>query len=123
MSDQANVPCNGCTLCCRNDVIMLHPELGDRPKDFLTVPYANQLTGEPGLMLAKKANGDCIYLGESGCTIHGRAPLICRKFDCGKAFKALPLKQRDLYVKAGLIGKDVLDRGREITKLRARGLA
>lgn len=26
--------------------------------------------------------GNCVYLGEGGCTIHDRAPVICRVFDC-----------------------------------------
>ncbi len=33
-------------------------------------------------MLRKKANGDCFYLGEKGCTIWDKAPGVCKAFDC-----------------------------------------
>jgi Fe-S-cluster containining protein len=39
-------------------------------------------------MLAHKANGDCIYLEEKGCSIHGRAPYMCRTMDC----RTIPLR-------------------------------
>lgn len=71
------VPCNGCTLCCQGDAIRLTEV--DNPKNYITElhPYV------PGaLMLAHKPNGDCIYLVESGCSIHDRAPSLCRSADC-----------------------------------------
>jgi len=71
------VPCNGCTLCCQGDAIRLTEE--DKAEDYLTEthPYI------PGaLMLAHKPNGDCIYLAETGCGIHDRAPSLCRSADC-----------------------------------------
>jgi len=37
----------------------------------------------PGaLMLAHTPDGDCVYLGEAGCTIHDHAPALCRAADC-----------------------------------------
>ena len=71
------VPCDGCTRCCRGDAIRLLP--GDDANEYITEPhdhYAGQL------MLAHKADGDCIYLGSAGCTIHDRRPLMCREMDC-----------------------------------------
>ena len=71
------VPCNGCTLCCQGDAIRLTEE--DNPKDYITEPHPYI----PGaLMLAHKENGDCIYLAETGCSIHDRAPSLCRSADC-----------------------------------------
>jgi hypothetical protein len=71
------VPCNGCTLCCQGDAIRLTEE--DNPAEYLTEPHPYI----PGvLMLAHKPNGDCIYLDESGCSIHDRAPSLCRSADC-----------------------------------------
>lgn len=71
------VPCNGCTLCCQGDAIRLLPE--DRAEEYETVPHPRV----PGaLMLAHKPNGDCVYLDENGCSIHGRAPSLCRSADC-----------------------------------------
>ncbi|HSW54728.1 MAG TPA: YkgJ family cysteine cluster protein [Ignavibacteriaceae bacterium] len=71
------VPCNGCTLCCQCDAIRLTEE--DNPADYLTEQHPYILDA---LMLAHKPNGDCIYLVESGCSIHERAPSLCKSADC-----------------------------------------
>ena len=73
----ASVPCNGCTLCCHGDAIRLLP--GDDPRLYKTVAhdrFADQL------MLDHKPNGDCVYLGDGGCTIQDTKPLMCREMDC-----------------------------------------
>ena len=71
------VPCNGCTLCRQGDAIRLEPE--DRAADYKTEPHPYI----PGaLMLAHKPNGECVYLDENGCSIHNRAPSLCRTADC-----------------------------------------
>ena len=71
------IPCNGCTLCCQGDAIRLTEE--DNPGDYLTEPHPYI----PGaLMLLHKPNGDCIYLNETGCSIHDHAPSLCRSADC-----------------------------------------
>jgi uncharacterized protein len=71
------VPCNGCTLCCQGDAIRLTEE--DNPEEYLTEPHS-YISG--ALMLAHNPNGDCIYLVENGCSIHERAPALCRSADC-----------------------------------------
>jgi uncharacterized protein len=71
------VPCNVCRLCCQGDAVRLEQE--DLDIDYQTEPHAFL----PGaLMLAHKANGECMYLGEHGCTIHDHAPSLCRIADC-----------------------------------------
>jgi hypothetical protein len=51
----------------------------DNPDEYLTEPHPYI----PGaLMLAHKPNGDCIYLVESGCSIHDHAPSLCKSADC-----------------------------------------
>jgi len=43
-------------------------------------------------------NGDCVYLGADGCTIHGRQPAVCKAFDCRVFFRklyGLPMEKRD----------------------------
>lgn len=97
--DVGNVPCNGCTLCCKNfDILRLLPE--DNPDDYMTEPHPYR-GGE--LMLAHKENGDCVYLGTDGCTIHNRRPRMCREMDCrllahkvgytkARKLKGLPLR-------------------------------
>lgn len=61
---------------------MLHPEGGDDPSKYQTIEVQNPITGKMGLAIAHKPNGDCIYLGDEGCSIHDTAPLICQEFDC-----------------------------------------
>jgi Fe-S-cluster containining protein len=64
-------------LCCQGDAIRLEPE--DVPGDYETEPHPSI----PGaLMLAHKANGDCVYLEHYRCSIHDRAPSLCRTADC-----------------------------------------
>ena len=77
MADRNAVPCNGCRACCRREQVGLSPERGDDPLQYCTVPY-----GDGERMLAHRDNGDYVYLGDDGCTIHDRAPWACRMFDC-----------------------------------------
>ena len=82
------VPCNGCTACCRRELVPLLPEHGDDPGTFETQTIGT----EPFLAVAE--NGDCVYLGPEGCTIHARAPAVCRAFDCRRFFLSLTRVQR-----------------------------
>lgn len=107
----SDVPCNGCTACCRHDRIVLHPERGDRVWDYL-FELADGLTP----VLKRHPDGSCIYLTETGCSIHGRAPIDCREFDCRVAWRDYmsiprPIRrrlQRD-FDRMGLFSKDVRD--------------
>ena len=94
-----SVPCNGCTACCQNDLIMLHPEMGDDPARYPggLMRATNPITGESGLALRHKEGGGCWYVGPNGCTIHDRAPAVCKEFDCRrllKQFMSLPRPER-----------------------------
>lgn len=109
---QANVPCNGCTACCRNDAIVLLPEMGDDQAAYRTFPATNPITGRPCRMLAKKPDGACVYLGRAGCTIHGRAPAICREFDCRSFYRAFSRPERRRLVKDGHCDAAVFAAGR-----------
>lgn len=118
--DRTPVPCNGCTLCCEHDLILLHPDLGDDPALYETMAVTHPLTGEPALALKLESGtaGRCRYLGADGCTIHDHAPAICRVFDCRAAARQLlatySRTQRRRMAKAGLISKAVLRRGLEL---------
>lgn len=68
----------------------------------------------PYLILNRHANGDCVYLGANGCTIHDRAPYVCRLFDCRDVFKRSDRQGRRLAVKAGDMSQEIFDRGREL---------
>lgn len=76
-ANESAVPCNGCTRCCQGDAVRLLP--GDDWRLYKTVPH-EWMKGE--LMLDHKATGECIYLGDAGCTIHEQKPRMCREMDC-----------------------------------------
>jgi Fe-S-cluster containining protein len=100
------VPCNGCTLCCQKDAIMLFPE--DIASDYITEPHPYI----PGaLMLAHKPDGACIYLSEIGCTIHDKAPSLCRIADCRNLAIRLDFESARKLHLLGNINFKVWDKG------------
>ena len=89
------VPCNGCTACCRGRAIRpLYPERGDVVED-----YEHQRV-DGILALAWSEDGDCIYVGPEGCTIHDHRPALCRGYDCRVEYLSLTRQQRRADVKA-----------------------
>lgn len=103
---QTDVPCNGCTRCCEGDAVRLLP--GDDFGAYQTEPHP-WLPGER--MLAHKDNGDCIYLGEAGCTIHERRPQMCREMDCRLIAASMSGRQAH---RAGI--HSIYRRGRELLR-------
>lgn len=71
------VPCDGCgARCCRLNRIELLPGVDD-PAQYRTT------ASRGALVLERRADGACGYLGEDDrCTIHDRAPMMCRTYDC-----------------------------------------
>lgn len=109
------VPCNGCTLCCRGDAISIHPELGDDASQYQTVPHCIPSMADKGVrMLAHKPDRSCIYLTATGCSIHGRAPALCREFDCRGLVKRLGYTKARKAVKKGLLSAGIVRRGMEL---------
>jgi Fe-S-cluster containining protein len=106
------VPCNGCTLCCRRDMIVLLPEDGDDVDSYkheiMSVPGAGDIA-----IIKKGADGNCIYLGADGCTIHDRAPVICRAFDCRDLYRTKTRQERRRLIAMGIASKEVFDAGRD----------
>jgi Fe-S-cluster containining protein len=72
-----SVPCEGCgARCCRVNRIELLPGLDD-PAQYRTTESRG------ALVLDRRADGACWYLDENDrCTIHDRAPMMCRTYDC-----------------------------------------
>ena len=102
MNVTVKVPCAGCTHCCQNELLLLHPKMGDDAASYETKVVRHPFTGEVARALKNKPNGDCWYLGETGCTIHGRHPAICREFDCRRmylAFVEMPKSERKSRLK------------------------
>jgi Fe-S-cluster containining protein len=65
------------------------------------------------LKLGHRENGDCAYLGESGCTIHENRPTVCRQFDCRTMFLSMTRAERRAWIKSGNMSKEVFQAGRE----------
>ena len=103
----ANVPCNGCTACCRNQVVVLFPEHGD---DLTILSRHIDLGGAVILMDAE--NGDCIYLENGKCSVYEHRPAMCRAFDCRDMFRSLSRAQRRRMVRDGTGSEEIFDAGR-----------
>lgn len=105
------VPCNGCRVCCQRELVVLFPEKGDDPARLEHVALPS-LFG-PILVLKQKDNGDCVYLGADGCTIHDRAPAVCRAFDCRAYFLSMNRHERRLHEKRSAHKVAVFHAGRQ----------
>lgn len=103
----ADVPCNGCTRCCHGDAIRILP--GEDAGQWRTVPHERWPSQR---MLDHKPDGDCIYLGDRGCTIHATKPRMCKEMDCRRIAMAITFTQ------ARKLGNvvNVWRRGRELLK-------
>lgn len=90
------VPCGSCRLCCQGDAVRLMPS--DPKHLYKTEPHP-YFIGQ--WMLAHKENGDCVYLGDKGCTIYSSRPSQCRTLDCRDLLQFESTK----YVKKAVIEK------------------
>lgn len=111
-----SVPCDGCTLCCQHDAVRLMPE--DDPSQYRTEPHPYI----PGaLMLAHGSDGNCIYLDMHGCSIHDRAPSLCRSADCRQLARTMSFDRALALHEAGRLDLRIWDRGRKMLE-KARSL-
>jgi Fe-S-cluster containining protein len=83
-SGTADVPCAGCTACCRSSQFVLieadeHDTLGRIPAGYLSPA---PLMPEGNVVLGYRADGSCPMLGENGCSIYEFRPRACRSYDC-----------------------------------------
>lgn len=113
------IQCGACTLCCRGQIIVLHPERGDDPKAFVTRAGLHPITGEPAYIIPNKPDGSCHYLGAEGCTIWNRHPIMCRTYRCDEdflKFKKLSRPDRRRRMRAGSLDMKLIERGREMAE-------
>ena len=104
LQPSASVPCGSCRLCCQRTAVMLVDGV-DQIAEYET-------TEEHGArFLCLQPNGDCVYLGPDGCTIHERAPYMCRIFDCRAQHAQYTREERRDLVKRGLLNAEILKRG------------
>ncbi|MBO9499512.1 MAG: YkgJ family cysteine cluster protein [Novosphingobium sp.] len=127
--DQNAIPCDGCTLCCQSEQVILRPEAGD-DLDFYDFEWIQTPLYPGRRMPALRQNprtGHCVYLTDTGCAIHERAPAICRRFHCARTFKALGQMSRArrdaLWALGNVLEEAVVERGRDRYRLaREMGL-
>lgn len=67
--------CGGCRKCCLGDEVLLID--GDDPARFKT-----KLRADGKRAVARRKNGNCVYLGARGCTIQFDKPRMCQSYDC-----------------------------------------
>jgi Fe-S-cluster containining protein len=79
------VPCDGCTACCRDGMLVYID-----PEDDPMAEYETTMEPSGRAHLKHRPNGDCLYLDRKrGCTIHDRRPLMCRAYDCRDALRLM----------------------------------
>ena len=96
-----NVPCDGCTACCRSK---------------MRVPDGN------GGFLAKRDDGSCVHLIDGQCSIYERRPPACRAFDCRimRAVRVLPVDDPELLT--GVMQWDGFDLSRPEDRAMRRAI-
>ena len=110
---RADVPCGKCRLCCQTLIVPLAQE------EYAAYDWAwvvKQDGTRLGRALKRRPNGDCVYLGEAGCTIHGRAPHVCQRFHCRELFRRSDRPGRRQAIASGKIPKILFDKGRDMLK-------
>lgn len=104
------VPCDGCVKCCIGDAVRLLP--GEDASQYETEDHPAVFGAK---MLAHKLDGACVYLGESGCTIHDRKPIQCREMDC-RRLANIPYTRARILAAHGRLSLAVWHRGRVLLR-------
>ena len=79
--------CGGCGRCCQGKTIPLNPYEVARiaaHQGISTTEALARFTSDIGASLRSRENGDCVFLGAIGCTIHASRPLACRLYPLGR---------------------------------------
>ena len=105
------VPCGTCTACCHGDAVRLLPH--EDASRWQTEPHP-YMTG--ALMLAHKANGDCLYLGDSGCTRQADKPQQCHEMDCRRIAQTVTKSQAKRLDAHGGMKIEIWRRGHELLR-------
>ena len=118
----SQVPCNGCSACCRQHIVRL-----SAADEANLIFYQWREIGSTRV-LKTAPNGDCIHLGTAGCTIYDKRPEVCRSYDCRKHFSILSGGEQrrfagsalGLAARARLATLDADDHG-DLVRYAARG--
>jgi Fe-S-cluster containining protein len=87
-ADAFGFACTRCSTCCRDKRIQVGPyevarlarRLGCSTTDFA----ARWTVDGEATTLSQAETGACVFLGDSGCTIHADRPLVCRLYPLGR---------------------------------------
>jgi len=72
----ANVPCAGCSACCRRYNVELDTDEAVEGLEFSTDPVTGRIT------LKRRPDGSCVHLVDGKCTVYAIRPRACRVYDC-----------------------------------------
>ncbi len=92
-----DVPCKGCTACCRDP--LMYVDVTDEEAQRL---QTRRIDENGRLEVARKPNGECVYLIDNKCTIYAQRPNACRKYDCRFALLGAPLAGADIVRREGV---------------------
>jgi Fe-S-cluster containining protein len=77
--------CRRCSRCCVGKLIQVNPYEVARLARNLGIGAAEfRARYTDGARLNQEADGRCVFLGETGCTVHADRPLVCRLFPLGR---------------------------------------
>ena len=79
-------------------------------------PLARFQPPEDSRWRLRQVDGRCVYATAAGCSIHGRAPAVCREFDCRRAVRAMPARSLARLVAIGVYSAEVVARGRALNR-------
>lgn len=107
------VPCGSCTLCCHGKVFLFPGE----DANGLRVVQDRRIDGKILRRLVTKPDGDCIHLGDGGCTVYEIRPRICRVFDCREHYglPAAERRRREALLKSPR-DQAIIARGRQLVE-------
>lgn len=106
-----DVPCAGCTLCCHRDLVRILPH--EDVTKYYVKPHP---TMRGAFVLDHKPNGDCIYLGDGGCTRHSDKPQMCREMDCRMIAQSMTWTEARKMEKRFILKIEIWKRGKELLK-------
>ncbi len=79
--------CGRCNRCCRDRIIQVNPyevlRLA-RAVGLATGEFIDSFIDLDRMALRCSSDGTCVFLGDSGCTVHADRPLVCRLYPLGR---------------------------------------
>lgn len=87
----AEVPCGGCTACCRRGYEMILTE-----KESSILPFELSSTGQK---ILQRNEGVCALFVDGKCSVYNTRPASCKKYDCR------------IFSMAGIVPTELLDVG------------